>query len=211
MLRRVPGSGLGVSRLRPGATVVVAALLSAAVLASPVGAQSRRLHQRGIDATRACANANRPVGATSRQASRHAVVCLINKQRAAHGLPGLRESRGLDRAAQGWTNMMVATGDFTHGADFAARITAVGFAWTTAGENIATGFLTPRAVVNAWMGSTDHCRNILNPTYTSVGTGVVHRDVGIAGNGATWTQDFARAAGHRAPSRNTEPMNRCPY
>ena len=38
---------------------------------------------------------------------------------------------------------MVAFRDFTHGADFAARISAVGFHWSSVGENIATGFTHP--------------------------------------------------------------------
>ncbi len=205
----VPGSFFGKRRLRGGGTGLLAALLFAvAVIAAPAGAASRRRHDRRA---LACAHAGTVVGATSRRATKAAVVCLINQQRTAHHLPALRESALLDRSAQGWTNTMVDTGDFTHGADFAARISAVGFAWRAAGENIATGFLTPRAVVNAWMGSTGHCQNILNPTFTTVGTGVVLRVVGFAGRGATWTQDFALPAGRRAPSHNTGPMDGCPY
>jgi uncharacterized protein YkwD len=139
------------------------------------------------------------------------VVCLINKERTARHLPALRENGLLDRSAQGWTDQMVATGDFTHGADFAARISAAGFHWRAAGENIATGFETPRAVVNGWMASTGHCENILNPTYSSVGTGVVGRVVSFGGVGATWTQDFALGMGRRAPSHNTGPASGCPY
>jgi uncharacterized protein YkwD len=191
---------------------IAVAVLAAAVAAAPAPAGAKSHHRRHrIHATRGCANANMPVGATSRRATKTAVVCLINKQRTARGLPALGESSLLDRSAQGWTNTMVATGAFTHGANFAGRISAVGFAWSSAGENIATGFLTPRAVVNGWMGSTGHCQNILNPTYTSVGTGVVHRAVGVGGNGATWTQDFALAAGRRAPSHDFGPANGCPY
>lgn len=195
---------------RRRALTIAVAVLAAAVAAAPAGAKSHHRRHR-IHATRGCTNANTPVGATSRRATKTAVVCLINKQRTARGLPALRESSLLDRSAQGWTNTMVATGAFTHGANFAGRISAVGFAWSSAGENIATGFLTPRAVVNGWMGSTGHCQNILNPTYTSVGTGVVHRAVGVGGNGATWTQDFALAAGRRAPSHDFGPANGCPY
>jgi uncharacterized protein YkwD len=151
------------------------------------------------------------VGSISRQATKDAVVCLINQERTARRLPSLHESPLLDRSAQSWTDWMVAVGSFTHGADFAARISAVGFAWAAAGENIATGYVTPRGVVNAWMASTGHCRNILTPNFTSVGTGVVHRIVGGGTNGATWTQDFALARGHRPPSGNWGPANRCPY
>ena len=67
---------------------------------------------------------------------------------------------------------MVASDVFSHGTNFAARISAVGYVWRAAGENIATGFQTPRGVVNAWMASTGHCQNILNPTYGNVGTGI---------------------------------------
>ncbi len=56
----------------------------------------------------------------------------------------------------------------------------------TAGENIAFGYETPRALVSAWMHSPGHRANILNPHF--------HR-IGVSGwratNGTTYaTQDF---------------------
>jgi uncharacterized protein YkwD len=141
---------------------------------------------------------------------RLAVLCLINGQRAAHGLPGLQASPRLDLSAQRWTDVMVSSGNFTHGSDFSARITAAGFSWSSAGENIAAGFLTPREVVSGWMGSADHCRNVLGPAYRDVGTGVVPR--GLDGVGpATWTQDFALSRGQSPPSGNWGPAGGCPY
>ena len=125
-----------------------------------------------------CANASQPATAGSTRAMRAAVVCLINQQRVRHGLPALRVSPLLDRSAQAWTNVMVATGKFWHGINFAARITAVGFIWQDAGENIATGFPTPASVVSAWMASKDHCQNILDPRYDRVGTGLSRHAVG---------------------------------
>lgn len=138
-------------------------------------------------------------------------MCLINEQRRAHGLPRLRESRRLDRSAQGWTDTMVRDGMFTHGSDFAARITAAGFTWSTAGENIATGFPTPRSVVDAWMASTGHCQNILSPSYADVGTGVDNHGIRGYGGPATWTQDFALPQGASPPSNNSGPAAGCPY
>jgi len=205
------GSTVKVSRVKRRVPIALLGVLAAAVAASPAVAKSHHHHRHRVHATRECANATAPVGAVSRKATKAAVVCLINKQRTDRGLPALHESGLLDRSAQQWTNTMVATGAFTHGANFAGRISAVGFHWSSAGENIATGFLTPRAVVAGWMASTGHCQNILNPTYTSVGTGVLHQVVGIGGDGATWTQDFALAAGHRAPSHNFGPADGCPY
>jgi uncharacterized protein YkwD len=146
------------------------------------------------------------------QTLRRAVMCLINQQRTSRGLPALRESPLLDRSAQGWTDVMVASGIFTHGANFAARITAAGFAWSSAGENIATGFGTPRAVVLAWMRSADHCQNILSPYFRDVGIGANGRPVpGWATRPATWTEDFALPAGERPPSGNWGPASHCPY
>ncbi len=143
---------------------------------------------------------------------RAAVVCLIDQERTSRGLPALREDSRLDRSAQGWTDTMVAQQIFTHGADFSARITDAGLTWESAGENIATGFATPRTVVSAWMASTDHCQNILDPVYREVGTGVQPAPIaGFSSAGATWTQDFALAAGEAAASHDSGPANGCPY
>jgi uncharacterized protein YkwD len=143
---------------------------------------------------------------------RAAVLCLVNRERRTRGLPALREDRRLDRSAQGWTAHMVTARQFTHGANFAARITATGFVWSAAGENIATGYPTPRAVVAGWMASAGHCRNILSPIFSAIGIGVMARPVaGHASGPATWTQDFALPMGKHAPSRRTGPQNGCPY
>jgi uncharacterized protein YkwD len=158
-----------------------------------------------------CANANTPAAHATKQAMRKAVVCLINKQRTARHLPALQEQSQLERSAQGWTNTMVAHDDFTHGAEFWTRIQAAGFDWQFAGENIASGFATPREVVTAWMASQGHCRNILDPQYASVGTGISSRAVGSAASGAaTWTQDFGTTLAQHAPSDNWGPANSCP-
>ena len=107
---------------------------------------------------------------------------------------------------------MVASDVFSHGTNFAGRITAAGYVWRAAGENIATGFATPRSVVHAWMASAGHCQNILNPQYRNVGTGVSPRVVrGFATGGGTWTQDFALGMHSSPPSSNTRPMDGCPY
>jgi uncharacterized protein YkwD len=159
-----------------------------------------------------CSNANAVVGHASVNALRDAVVCLINQQRTSRNLPPLRASPPLDRSAQRWTNEMIASDVFTHGTNFAGRISAAGYAWRAAGENIATGFPTPRSVVRAWMASTGHCQNILNPTYDNVGTGVNRHVVrGWATGSGTWTQDFALSAFKSAPSGNWGPADGCPY
>jgi len=106
---------------------------------------------------------------------------------------------------------MVSDGYFSHGADFSARISAVGFDWSNAGENIATGFTTPARVVRAWMASTGHCQNVLNPMYRDVGTGVTNRSIYGSRSHGTWTQDFGLLMGQRPASGNWAPADGCPY
>jgi uncharacterized protein YkwD len=164
----------------------------------------------GAAPRRRCPHADARATRLPKPALRAAIVCLINDARAAHRLPTLYESGRLDDAAQRWTDVMVARDVFTHGGDPAARITAAGLSWSTTGENIATGYPTPRRVVAAWMNSSEHCRNILNPTYSELGTGVDGRPVrGFATAPATWTEDFALPAGRRPPSHNWAPADGC--
>jgi uncharacterized protein YkwD len=185
-------------------------------LALPTGAQAKTkpVKRHRPHPVQRCAAADVAATAASAQQMRNAVVCLINQQRTVHRLPALRGSSLLDRSAQGWTDVMVATGNFTHGIGnaFAARISATGYNWQTAGENIASGYATPRSVVTAWMASPDHCRNILDPSFRDVGTGVNPRPViGAASGPATWTQDFGLLQSQSPPSGNHRPMDGCPY
>ena len=193
---------------------IAALSLAALSIAAPAAGAHSRPDPIAHVAARAivCANANTPAISSSKQAMRAAVVCLVNKQRTARGLLALHEQPQLERSAQNWTSTMVLQNIFTHGAAFWNRIQAVGYDWQAAGENIATGFATPQEVVNAWMGSTGHCRNILNPQYVSVGTGVVAQPVlSVASDAATWTQDFGLTMNQNAPSHNWGPANGCPY
>jgi uncharacterized protein YkwD len=194
--------------IAPGLAVCALVLLGLTLL--PAVASARRHARRHARSTAGCVNANTPVSRASTHAMRAAVLCLVNVQRAAHGVPRLHASPLLNRSAQGWTNTMVNNGFFSHGSNFAARISAVGFIWSTAGENIATGYRTPRQVVDAWMASTGHCQNILNPSFRDAGTGVNQSPIRGYGTG-TWTQDFATPQGQRAPSSNWGPSNHCPY
>jgi uncharacterized protein YkwD len=196
--------------------LVVASLVAAAPVADASTSPPKRAHIalliRHSRVDHKCAGAGTPATAAPKPAMRTAVVCLINQQRSLHHLRSVRDHRDLDHSAQSWTNSMVASGQFTHGVNFADRITSAGFVWSSAGENIATGFQTPREVVRAWMASTDHCHNILDPTYSDVGTGVSAHPVGRFASGpSTWTQDFGLWTGHSAPSNNFGPSNGCPY
>jgi uncharacterized protein YkwD len=176
----------------------------------------RRHHRRAGTASQpapvaqdACPGSSSSAQGASLQTMRSAAVCEINLQRAAHGLPRLAESTALDNSAQGWSQAMVAAHQLTHGASFTSRISAAGYSWGSAGENIATGFSTPRGVVAGWMASLEHCRNILTPGFRDVGIGEV--PAGIGTGPATWTADFGLRLLASPPSSNSGPANGCPY
>ena len=198
--------------LRPRSVLATLILVGSAALATVPAATATAPARPASHKQAACAGANARAGSASTQVLRAAVVCLINQERAAHHLPVLTASPLLNNSAQRWTNAMVSSDQFTHGMNFAGRISAAGYDWRSAGENIATGYATPRSVVAAWMASTGHCQNILNPSYRNIGTGVSRGIVkGFATGVGTWTQDFALGMHQSAPSGNYGPASGCPY
>jgi uncharacterized protein YkwD len=111
------------------------------------------------------------------------VVELTNRRRAAHGVAPLKAAACPDRYAEPWTKHLATQQVLVH-QDLTPMLSCPHTA--SAGENIAYGFETPRALVSAWMHSPGHRANILNPAF--------HR-IGVSGwratNGQTYaTQDF---------------------
>jgi uncharacterized protein YkwD len=141
-------------------------------------------------------NAN-PNDISQKQATK-ATLCLLNKQRRAHGLKKLRENKHLDIASQRHANDMARRNYFAHG-DFAGRIRGAGYLrganrGYTIGENIAWGswdYATPASIVNAWMHSPGHRANILNGGFHEIGLGVA-RGAPVSGqsHGGTYVTDF---------------------
>ena len=113
-----------------------------------------------------------------------AVRCLVNQQRAAHGLRSLRPSRLLRIAAEQHGADMVAHQFFAHVSPFTGalsnRVRRSGYMahrpdWEL-GEDIAWGqgdLSTAAAIVDAWMNSPPHRAVILEPEFRDVGVGVI--------------------------------------
>ena len=115
------------------------------------------------------------------------VVRLVNDVRKANGLKPLLQDWQLSRVARYKSQDMRDLGYFSHtsptyGSPF-NMMKSFGISYKTAGENIAKGYSTPKAVVDAWMNSSGHRANILNPSYTHIG-------VGFVASGNYWTQMF---------------------
>jgi uncharacterized protein YkwD len=159
---------------------------------------------------KACANADTSAAQLPVGQARAALVCLMNKQRAANGLPPFKESKKLDGVAQSWTDTIVAMNNLTHG-NVGARLTSAGIHWKFEGENIATGVATAREALHLYVITAGHCQNVFSPTLTRVGVGVNKHPVrSAAPAGSTWTADFVLPSGKNPPSHNFARANRCP-
>lgn len=98
------------------------------------------------------------------------VIRLINEERAAAGLPALKKNEELCKNAQ--LRAAEISSYFSHTRpDGTECFTAITVPYGYAGENIAQGQLTPEEVMDCWMNSSGHKRNILSSNYTSVGVG----------------------------------------
>jgi uncharacterized protein YkwD len=117
------------------------------------------------------------------------IIRLVNAQRALAGLAPLTVNFRLNAAAGFHTTDMVRISN-RYGPEVAHqhtlygtsrpqvsdRFDAAGYdAWTTAfayGENIAYGFTSAAAVMNAWMNSPGHRANILSTSFREIGVAV---------------------------------------
>lgn len=131
---------------------------------------------------------------------RDATLCLVNRERAARGLPRLVVQPELQRAAQRQSDDMGARKFFAHvnpdGLTPTDRIRAAGYpapSWT--GENLYAGFeadATPAAAVRGWMHSPGHRANILRPQFTEAGIGIADEPTewGARGRAGVFTNTF---------------------
>ena len=109
--------------------------------------------------------------------------------------PPVSWSDNLAMAAYLHSEDMVLNNFFSHtGADGSTpgqRISRQGYPWWTYGENIAVGYPTVSSVLQGWLGSEGHCRNLMDPDFTEIGAGYAIGPFG--GNPAAryWTFDLA--------------------
>ncbi len=143
----------------------------------------------------ACDNADIPAAELSQSDAEAAVLCLVNAERAANGVPPLSLNARLRIAAQRQAHDAVLIkwwdggGSHIHtnpitGSTPQSRIAATGYcggrpvptnengrdAYYTGPPNVNT---SPEGAVNFWIGSADHHHTMLDPTYTETGVAVV--------------------------------------
>jgi len=95
-------------------------------------------------------------------------------------------------AAAGHSLDMATRNYFAHvtpeGIDFTQRMSAAGYGWGAAGENIAAGQSTVDGVMAAWLASEGHCRNIMQPVFADVAVACVSQPG--SSWGYYWTMDL---------------------
>ncbi len=196
----------------PRKSVVVAlALVLLAMMSSPAWATVRHgnrgstAHVAARHSLGSCAGAELRPTSIDLNLIRAAILCLVNRERAAQGERLLAPDMRLQHAAQAHTDSMAYRDYFEHdgprGDTPLSRIRAAGYLYSSqvsyeVGENIGWGTLwegTPQAVVAAWMASPGHRANILDARFRSTGIGVsTHPPFSLARGqaGAVYTQDF---------------------
>jgi uncharacterized protein YkwD len=181
-----------------GRVPVAAALSVVALCATPSPAAAQGT---GCSFTRSAASA------APEPNVRTALRCLVNVERATHGLSALRSSSRLDAAADRHGADMVARGYFDHvtpdGRSVTDRVRDTGYLggsrdWAL-GEDIGWGTgsaSTPASIFQAFMHSPPHRRVILDREFHEIGVGVA-QGVPVAGEGAggaTFVLDFGEVS-----------------
>jgi len=116
------------------------------------------------------------------------VAALVNKERANAGLKPLALNWQVSRVARYKSEEMRDRNYFDHnsptyGTPF-DMLKSFNISYKTAGENIAKGQTTAQAVMNSWMNSEGHRKNILNAGFKEIGVGYAK------GSSTYWTQMF---------------------
>lgn len=105
------------------------------------------------------------------------IIELTNIERQKIGLSPVSENDALNKAAELKAQNMFSENYWAHFApsgktpwDF---ILGSGYKFTYAGENLAKNFQSSDEVVKAWMASSTHRDNLLNPNYQDIGIAVL--------------------------------------
>lgn len=118
------------------------------------------------------------------------ILELMNAKRVEAGLKPLTMDNTLLQVARYKSNDMIQNNFFDHtnpdGTKWTNWLQALGYKYTTAGENIAYNTYDAVELFNQWWNSEGHRANMMNASYTKVGIGVLY------GNGKYMgTQEFS--------------------
>jgi uncharacterized protein YkwD len=150
--------------------------------------------------TTAEAFAERTEGIRNGARVRRELLAAINRERASHRLPPLRVHPQLELAAQRHADDMLNRGYYGHaspeGAMVLERTRRAGYPAQSVGENIAKGQTSVAEVVEGWMGSPEHRRNILDHFFRETGFGIAIGRM-PEGERVLWVNVFGEPRGSR--------------
>ena len=100
-------------------------------------------------------------------------------------VPPLAWNELLEKAAYNHAKDMYQNNYFSHtgkdGSTAGERLSRVGYTWRSFGENIGMGYRNEKEVVEGWLKSPGHCKNIMAMKF---------KEVAVARVGDYWTQTF---------------------
>jgi Uncharacterized protein with SCP/PR1 domains len=115
---------------------------------------------------------------------------LMNEKRTEAGLQPLILDNTLIQVARYKSNHMIQYGYFDHtnpdGTTWVNWLNTIGYNYNQTAENIVSNTYDPFEFFNQWWNSPGHKANMMNPSYTKVGIGVVQGNNDYIG-----TQEFS--------------------
>lgn len=199
--------------LRPVAGLLLCASMVALAGCAAIGARES-LDAVGAQAPRAAALPPQPIPAVVRIRMSAAETCHIPdlREEILRRLNALRASgarcgsRRLPAAPPVAWNDVLFSAAARHSLDMAAhnafdhqgsrglgpneRVSREGYPWRSMAENIAGGDGSVASVMRGWERSPEHCRAMLDPSFTEVGVACVERPQ--TDWGTYWTMELAR-------------------
>jgi hypothetical protein len=129
-------------------------------------------------------------------------VARINSLRASKGLAPLVVDSELTGIGRRWAGKMAAAGAISHNSNFPNEVTAD---WVKLGENVGKG-PDVGSIHNAFVASSHHYANMVDPAFTRIGVGVV-----VAPDGTIYTShQFERLSTDGAKATTTAPKTAAP-
>ncbi|MFC7765695.1 CAP domain-containing protein [Leucobacter soli] len=119
------------------------------------------------------------------------ILDRTNALRKAAGVPALKMNTDINTVAQTWSRAQASKKKMSHNPSYSKQIPS---GWRTAGENVAYGYASAKAVVTAWKNSDGHYANMVRSTFTHVGIGIALDSKGRL----YYTQTFAGYSGGKS-------------
>jgi uncharacterized protein YkwD len=117
--------------------------------------------------------------AASQARAKAAILCIVNRERAARGVRSMRPSAVLNGPATAHSADMVAGKYLSHtgsaGDSVYQRVSRAGYAWTAVGETLTWGAgqrSMPSRLVASFLQSPEHRSILLDPNYRDLGVGL---------------------------------------